>query len=117
MRKDIFLLVFFIVVCVMTISADNTIVGTWWTEEEWDGELEKDFFTFNADGTGRWWLEDGKADDAFTYVLAQDVIAIKWVNSGKTLEYKYSLNKDGTLTLGIDFGNGYQEWIYQRVKK
>jgi len=97
----------------------ESLSGVWVCEEEWDGVIVRDFFTFNSDGTGEWKLEDGKDFDTFTYVTEENSITMKWKSSGETTVYNFTFNGSGTLTLGIDFGfgEGYQKFIYKRVKK
>ncbi len=97
----------------------ESLSGVWVCEEEWDGVLVRDFFTFNSDGTGEWKLEDGKDFDTFTYVTEENTITMKWKSSGETTVYNFTFNGGGTLTLGIDFGfgEGYQKFTYKKVKK
>jgi hypothetical protein len=87
-------------------------LGSWVCESDWgDGELITDTFTFYSDGTGAWAMY-GVIQDTFFYEYDQNTITMRWDMEGSVTVYNYSLNEDLSMTLGIDFGDGYQEWVY-----
>jgi hypothetical protein len=117
MKKVVIILLLFGLLA-FSVHADSGIIGTWTTEVEWDGEPVVEYFTFSPDGSGEWSSDEGKIRETFTYSLDEGTVTMTWNESGDVTTYDYKINKDGTLSLGIDYGygDGYQEWIYQPVE-
>ncbi len=107
-------LIILLLIISIPLFAGDEIVGYWIVQNE---EIV-DTFTFNADGTGVWTYDDSKVVDTFVYELGADTITMIWESNGETTVYGYILEASDTLILGIDFGygDGYTEWIYQRVE-
>lgn len=113
-KKTVILTGLLILFALPSYANNPSIIGSWWSSYNWYGEIVVDYITFNPDGTGRWWMEDGKFDDSFTYESDQSTITMIWIESGEITVYDYTMNQDGTMILGIDFGygDGYEEWLY-----
>ena len=60
-------------------------------------------------------FDDSKVVDSFVYEMDEETISMTWESNENKTIYNYVL-EGNTLILGIDFGDGYIEWLYMKDK-
>jgi hypothetical protein len=106
MKKNLSVLILLLLVTGFAAAMDPSLAGTWTHDALWGEDIMREFFVFNEDGTGEWYINDRLSYSTFTWETRDDIISIHWPGEEVAVDYDYVINEDGTLTVTQYMGGG-----------